>query len=98
MDLTKIDKYLDEGRSTTPKYVVDVELKNPRWRSTSSAWKVKEYGKAEEKNLAKWVKMFNKSVKPGGVNDHLGDDHIIIWAGLRTNKVGDPYIAEWGRK
>jgi len=93
------EKYLNEGRSTTPKYVVDVKLKSPKWSSTPSAWESKQAGKPTEQNLAKWVKMYNDSIKPGGVNDHLGPEHELVWAGIRLNQGMDKsYIAEWGKK
>ena len=96
MDLT--DKYLGEGRSSTPKYVVDCKLRSPKWANSGSIWKVKDYGKPTEANLAKYAKRYNDSLKPGQVNDHLGKDHEAIWLGIRENYAGASYIAEWGKK
>jgi len=95
MDLT--DKYLGEGRSMTPKYVVDWKLRSPKWHTDATAWSVKDYGKPTEANLTKYAKRYNDSLKAGGVNDHLGKDHEVLWMGLRENYAGAPYIAEWGK-
>jgi hypothetical protein len=93
-----IDKYITEGGSRTPKYVVDVDLKGNNISTDASEWKVKQYGKPSDQTLAKWVKVMNDSIKPGGVNDHLGKDHLIIWAGIRLNKSGESYIVQYGKK
>ncbi len=96
--IDKIDEFIDEGRSSTPKYVVDWRIKDPKWSATSTAWKVKDYGKPTEANLAKYAKRYNESIKPGGVNDHLGSGQLVLWLGLRENSAGAPYIVEWGKK
>lgn len=94
--LEKIDKYLSEGRSTTPKYVVDMKIR--KGMTTPAAWTVKQHGKPTAKNLAKYVDAYNDSVMPGGVNQHLGDGSTATWAGIRENNLHASYIAEWGRK
>ena len=95
--LEKIDNYLEEGKSTTPKYVVDMHIK--KGRTTPAGWTVKQHGKPTTQNLKKYVDAYNDSVKPGGVNKHLGDQSTATWAGIRTNTAGsEDYIAEWGKK
>lgn len=64
------------GRSRTPRYVVEV---NGTGRAQAMEWRARRrgqvlgYGKPTNENLAKWVERFNAALKPGGVNEHLGD-------------------------
>jgi hypothetical protein len=52
-------------------------------------------GKASASGLAAWVRSFNKSMQPGGVNAHMrGLDGSIPWvyhAVLRNQKTGKSY-------
>lgn len=64
------------GRSYTPAYRVET---NDRCVHGSMEWRCRRrgqvpgYGNPTEANLAKWVEKFNASLKPGGVNEHVGD-------------------------
>ena len=86
---------LQEGKSTTPKHVIDVKMKKGSVAMPFS-WK-KEYGQPTEANLSKFVKMHNASLKPGGANEHLGPGGTIVWAGLRKNSPGEKPFAEFGK-
>jgi len=87
------------GRSTTPKYVVEMD------GSTPAEWRVKKrfnipgYGVPNEANLVKYVEGFIESLKPGGANHHiskaLGYMPIPNWARIKVNCVGGEVLAEW---
>jgi hypothetical protein len=100
--LEKIETYLSEGGSTTPKYVVDMKLK--RGYTDAAEWRVnaqygmRGYGKPTTANLKKYIDAYNDSLESGGVNAHIGPSGKAIWAGIRFNTYGTKYIAEWGMK
>jgi hypothetical protein len=81
------------GDDRTPNYVVDVTLSG-NIVSDPMEWK-SSYGKPTEENLKEFVRRINKSVMPGGVNEHLGEDHIITKAVIRKNRPGAKPIVEW---
>ncbi len=77
-----------------PKYVVEVVVYARNVYSTPMIWR-KEYGRPNEKNLLKFVQESNESVKPGGVNAHLGVNHAIMKAKIRYNRSGGEVIATY---
>ena len=94
--IEKINNYLKEGKSITPKYVIDMKIK--KGNASPAAWSVKQHGKATAQNLKKYVDVYNGSLKPGGANEHLGDQSTATWAGIRENHPNASHIAEWGKK
>ena len=88
-----IDKYLGEGGIITAKYVVDMRIK--KGTTTPAIWRVKDYGKPTTRNLKKYVDNYNESLKPGGVNQHIGIRGTATWAGIRENSPHSPYIVEY---
>jgi len=62
------------GRSTTPTYVVHLTV--PGFHYTPAAWRVKQAGRPTDANLAAYVKAFEASTEPGGVNAHLGPQTV----------------------
>lgn len=92
----RLDFFIDEGRTVTPKYVVDVQIK--MGIATPAAWEIKEYGKPTVNNLKKYIEAYNQSLMAGGANQHIGSRGMATWAGIRENAPNSPYIVEWGRK
>jgi hypothetical protein len=80
---------IDEA--TKPQYVVDVKIK--KGTMTPMAWDEKRFGKPSKQGLAKMVKAYNDSMKPGGANEHLGKDSMIIKASVRKNAPNEKPIA-----
>jgi hypothetical protein len=71
------------GRSTTPRYVVAIRASSSGKTYTRSTWQVRAGngrtrgdGKPSRENLTKWVRTLEASMRPGGVNAHLGADTI----------------------
>jgi hypothetical protein len=67
------------GRSTTPKYAVEyrdvIVLRGDRRERvslTDTGWNVRESGRPTDENLERYVREFEDSTLPGGVNEHLG--------------------------
>jgi hypothetical protein len=75
------------GRTTTPKYRLETG------KSTPMEWKC-EYGKPTPENIEKWVRRFNKSLQPGGVNEHVGVDATVSNAKV-VDQETDEVVAEW---
>lgn len=82
------------GRSYTPKYAVELKLANGRY--ALQAWQVRSSpnnpgkGRPTDANLKRYVEAYNASIlRPGGVNEHLGDMNRAIAAEIRLN-------GEWG--
>lgn len=73
------------GRTTTPKYVIDLWDQDAK---TVMAW----HGRATEKALAKFVQGMQTSYEDGGVNSHIktryGEVPVIEKAQIRLNKPG----------
>lgn len=66
------------SRTRKPAYRVEVSTRgNPgsgKWFAMSDfAWKMQDYGKPTEENLAKFVAKYNESFMPGGVNEQAGE-------------------------
>lgn len=83
-------------RDTTPAYVVDVITPGRRW--TPYEWRVRRrgqvpgYGQPTGANLARHVRSFEDSTKPGGVNAHLGVTRVTR-AVIRRNYPGADPVA-----
>lgn len=58
------------GRSTTPKY--RVEVAQAGLSPLRVAWPGDHFGKPTDAKLAQWVADYEASLKPGGVNAHVG--------------------------
>ncbi len=76
------------GKSFTPKYVVIIN------GNIDICWDCKRHGRANAANLQKLVEAYGASLKPGGVNAHLGEDYPNR-AILRVNAQGGEIIARW---
>jgi hypothetical protein len=87
---------IDEGKSTTPKYVIAFTkvFGGVRMQHTPMSWD-KQYGKPTAKNLEAFIRKHNQSLKPGGVNAHLGSKSLVLAAAIRHNKVGGSDVATW---
>jgi hypothetical protein len=87
------------GKSYTPKYLVRLETFLSRAGRVSSApfeYRVKDAGRPNVANLAKFVEVFENSCKPGGCNAHLGIDPVL--SAVIYENVGKRVVAEWSRK
>ena len=89
------------GTSRTPKYIV--QLHTPGFYNTPSEWSVrglyggKGCGKPTDANLAKYVEQFEKSMLPGGANDHLAAKNYHVVAAyiyLNNGRMEMP-LAQW---
>lgn len=67
------------GKVVTPRYVVkfsrvvSVDGESARFvMITDAAWNCKQAGRPTDENLRKYVRDFEDSTLPGGVNEHLG--------------------------
>lgn len=79
------------GRSYTPKYRVKVTAHGAHL--TDFVWN-KDYGRANEANLAKFVATYNESFAPGGVNYH-GGTIIRISSAVIIRQADDEVIATY---
>lgn len=85
-------------RDTTPAYVVEVTTPAHRW--TPAEWRARKrgplpgYGQPTDANLARYVKAFEDSTKPGGVNAHLGETRVTR-ASIRRNTPGADPVASY---
>jgi hypothetical protein len=85
------------GRSTTPRYVVEIELLG------RNCWNVRHGRKPvavppTAANLAKYMDAMLKSMEPGGCNAHLAGifrGKKPHWARIRENCLGGAVVAEW---
>jgi hypothetical protein len=86
------------ARDTTPAYVVEVSTPGYRW--TPAEWRVRTrgqlpgYGKPTDANLAAFVRRFEESSRPGGVNAHLGATRVAS-AQVRRNTFGGDTVATY---
>ena len=78
--------------STTPTYVVELTI--PGTRNTPSAWNCKNDGRPTEANLANYVQTYERSTRPGGVNDHLGPETVTS-ARIRRNTCYGDVVARY---
>jgi hypothetical protein len=93
------------GRSSTPKYVIEVI--EPRVRKDNSIahvpvvmiWEYKRHGKPTDANVKKYVHIYAKSFEPGGVNSGISQEIGYIpypsRAFVRLNRIGSPAIASF---
>lgn len=87
------------GRSYTPKYVIRLETVRSRLGEvylTNMEWRAKDAGSPTVANIGKWVEKFEESMKPGGVNAHLGYDPVLR-AEVVYNRSRGLLVAEWVR-
>jgi len=70
LKLNKLKRHAKMGRSTTPKYRLEMKIKGI-WQS--QAWE----GKPTNLRLAQYRDGYNQSLKKGGANEHLGTNY---WA------------------
>lgn len=73
------------GKSRTIKYIIKTKEYSGR-KSTPMEWE-KSYGRANDKNLKKFVEDFNESIK-SGVNKHISDDSMISNAEIVEQSTG----------
>lgn len=69
-----------------------VAMKTVTGYNTPSEYQSKYCGRPGAKGLAKFVADYNESLKPGGVNAHIGDRGRCYAASLRDHGT---VIAEW---
>lgn len=90
------------GRSRAWTYVLRIveseRISTPmEWR-VGKRYSVPGYGKPTVENLAKWVAAYEKSLLPGGVNQHLsyGANKIdkVLSASITNQRTGE-VVAEW---
>jgi len=60
------------GRSRLIPYIVRYSDTSPFAHHTHPEYSVKHCGKPTEANLRKWVQDFEDSLRPNGINEHLG--------------------------
>ena len=82
------------GRTITPTFVIDYrDQLGWHW----AVWNSKTAGAPTVENLEKWRKAMNASMKPGGCNEHLSQDHCgmphISEAKVRNQKTGNLKVA-----
>lgn len=99
------------GRSSTPKYVVEIfegpppHGKNAFIRTFPMEWQVKArygspgYGKPNNENLEKFIRQYARSLHHDGTNSHISKSLGYIpypnRAIIRENYPGSPPIATW---
>lgn len=59
------------GRSRLIPYIVRYTTTST-WSHTHPEWSIKRDGKPTEANLRKWVQDLEDSLRPNGINEHLG--------------------------
>jgi hypothetical protein len=80
------------GKSFTPKYAVVIH--DSAKGRVEMSWDGKRHGRANAANLQKFVEAYGASLKPGGVNAHLGEA-FPQRAIIRVNAPAGAVIAEW---
>lgn len=94
------------GRSFTPKYAVEIyetRMVDGKPRSVlafdGATWDIKRHGRADSKNLEKYVLAYGKSLEPGGSNAHISDAKGYISypnrAVIRYNHSHGATVASW---
>ena len=87
------------GRSVTPKYAVEfsgVSRNGAPTRWTPMGWNSKQAGRPTAANLAAFVRGYEASTLPGGVNAHLGVTRIAA-AEVKLNVLGGSVVASYLR-
>jgi hypothetical protein len=87
------------GRSVTPKYAVEfsgVSSNGKPVRWTPQGWNSKQAGRPAPHTLAAFVKGYEASTLPGGVNAHLGVTRIAA-AQIKLNVLGGIVVASYLR-
>ena len=86
------------GKTTTPRYRVEVTCVSSCmspiiWR-VKGLYGTKGYGTPNERNLARFVQMYNDSFAVGGVNEQCGPGSVIVAAKI-IDQFSDVTVAEW---
>lgn len=83
------------GRSTTPTFVVDYQDQLGLHRA---AWSTKTSGRPTDTNLEAWRVAMNKSMNPGGCNEHVSKEVGFILhvskASIHNQKTGRLHVAD----
>ncbi len=80
------------GRVTTPKYRVVVVADGAYL--TPFTWN-REYGRANEANLERFVATYNASFEPGEINYHEGSPQVVIHKATLVRQADDEVIATY---
>lgn len=81
------------GRSRTVRFV---EVKRVRrGYVTDCEWQTKFAGRPTDANLAKAIALYNETLKPGGVNEHVGESATCVYAEVRDQFNGNAVLATW---
>lgn len=81
------------GKVRTPTFRIE-----SRWfgrQVSNMEWKTKEYGRPTTENIDRYVTTMEESMKPGGVNAHLGFSPILEVQIVRQS-TGE-VVASWER-
>lgn len=78
------------GRSRAIRYTVDMKIVDGF--TTPGEYRTKYYGRASAKGLEAYVTSYNESLKPGGVNAHIGETGRCYRAVLKDYGT---VVAEW---
>lgn len=81
--------------SHTPTYRVELRLLGSH--ATPAAWPTKHAGRPTDATLARYVADFEESTRPGGVNEHLGEEFVIGAEVVRqaTGETVATFTTEW---
>lgn len=80
------------GRTATSKYIVHVTV--PGYAYSPASWRCDRSGRPSAEHLAAYVKGFEDSTRPGGVNAHLGRQRVTR-ATVKVNEPGGRIVATY---
>ena len=83
------------GRTLTAKYQIRLNTVGPALMPMS--WNCRTTGRPTEANIRKFVKGWEDSTLPGGVNAHLGVD-VVLSAKILLNDGSGTVVAEYKRE
>jgi hypothetical protein len=65
--------------------------------ATPAVWPTKHLGRPSDSTLATWVRDFEASTEPGGVNEHLGAEFVTAARVIRqaTGETVASYATDW---
>ena len=73
-----------------------VEVKVVRvGRVTDCEWQTKYAGRPTDANLAKAIALYNATLLPGDVNEHVGVGATCVYAEVRDQFNGNRVVATW---
>jgi hypothetical protein len=83
------------GKSITPTFRVEMKLLGSA--PVVCSWPTKHVGRPSDTTLAQYVRDFENSTMPGGVNEHLGAEFVDSAVVIRqaTGEVVATYTQEW---